>query len=1077
MEDLRTLDQVLKVEKCSELPPKTSILYGTKLEGSIRFLGYQRLHDEGHYVVCTSEGLYLFDRTTLKESYAFSGCCYSYLYVETEAKGRPPLHATFMDDGVVQLFQVDRHSIKLATSFPIAVELVNNRKTFTSAASSGAIYVSVDSETICECNEAGSLLEVYKIGMGELISFFFMRNGAFLFCLYRHKSTGHFYVDIAELTTGKRRKGDQEGGRCYLACGKYITSSRHRLRAADQTNCYFKKLNDDCAICITSQYTYILEPDSPLVTVKNLGDLNLKGAIGVSASACLNESRNQYVIKASVFDGSGNVMEATMEPHGKASRTAKWTRTPLLAGQIFERDELSFVDELSSQSFKSYLLVLSSTGVSFVDRMKRSISTILPGRSKKVSDGNCIPRIGSDLNSNIFCGAYTENHGFIEKRTLIYESDMIQPTAKKQLLHQPVVNLWDTDHGLLYESMGYLYSTITNKRLINFENGLWLTRNNVKINVLQEGTVSVSEIDEGPEGTTCCVSVISIDGVLKVLDYRDSEHSEVLLSLDLNVINIQNAKSAVLYSAEDDCYYTVCYHAYGCLKFFRDAVQTRIQSMGMDCFLSDLVLKSVKGSLYVVLTSIDGRAKVIEWESGKCVLDIAASSESRLKIFDLGRKSPFGLLYNENESILVNLEGMVYGKLDIGARPLKILALSCESKEVVYLLDESGCLNTLKFLSRYDYQTKISSTVWKSDVYDLPGCVPMRLLPFSNPGLAILVLYSEENRRLSATVFDYEKMCLADSQDLGTSDSRLSNVLLRSLDDEGIPSESLRIFMKRFLIICCATEREANIHVFRLNGYKLERLQSERLPFPVLSICLIQAGTTVLFGGTQTVSYGIKYEPNEHVVTLNRMENPVGKAAEHLRPPLFYICRNNSCTAISLLGDYCSFDEMDASQVYLHRRLERFGSDPLVQVVTKRLPNRSEVCLRSEASPTKRSSFKTSAEILRTLTGSLTTAPEEYYMLTVDCSGYVNLYNGAANAPIGHFRLTSPILSASPIAAQFGGLQLDGSRGRLEDTRPLFMLTCTDGFAYIVSEHCGSEPSYPRDPHHSLRVIGYTTQG
>ncbi|QLL34512.1 hypothetical protein HG536_0G03740 [Torulaspora globosa] len=1079
MDNLKALDQVLRVEKSSVPPRRTGILYSTKLEGSIRFLGCQRLHDERHYVVCTSEGLHLFDRTVLKASYGSFGRCFSYLYVETETKDLAPLHAMFMSDGHVQLFEIDHHSIELHTSFSISHQPVDYGRAFISAASSGAIYVSFDSQTIFQCNKVGNLREIYKVGMGELMSFFFMRNGAFLFCLYRHKSTGHFYIEIAKFTTDKCFGDDEEDDSFYLPSGTYITSNRHRLKAADQTNCYFKNLNDVCAICITSQHTYILEPESPLVTVKNLRGLNLRDAIGVNGSAYLIESRNQYVVRASVFDGSGNVMESAIELRPKVPQRATWTQTPLLAGQTFEQDELSFVDQLFTQNFSSYLLVSSLTGVSIVDRMKHSISIILPGQSKKVSDGNCIPKDGSDLDSHIFCGAYTKSHGFIEKRTLVYETDIIQPIAKKQLLHHPVVNLWDIDRGLLYESMGYLYSTITDKRIIYFENSLWLTRNNVKIDVLQEGTVSVSEIDVAAEGTTCCVSVISVDGILKVLDYRDSEQSEILLSLDLGVTNIQNGKSAVLYSADDNCYYAICYHAHGCLKFFRDAVRIRIQSMGMDYFLSDLLLKSANGGLYVVLTSIDGRAKVLEWESGKCVLDISASSGSSVKILDLGRRSPCVLFYNENDCILANLDGMVYGRLDIGTRPVKIITASSESEGMVYLLDDNGCLNTLRFLSCYDYRSRMLSTVWKSDLYDLPDCVPMRLLPFSDPALAVLILKFKETGRLSASLFDYDKMCLVDSQDLGTSDSHLSNVLLRSLDDDSIPSESLRIFMKRFLIICCATDRESNIHVLHLNGYKLERLHSEQLPFPVLSICLIKAGTKILLGGSQTVSYEIKYEPKEHVITLNRMAtNLVGKSAEHLRPPLFYSCRNNSCMAISLLGHYCEFDfsssEMGGSQVCSHRRLARFGSYPLVQVVTKRLPNRRDVGLQSEAS-TKGSSFKTSADILRTLSASLTTGPEEFYMLTIDCGGYVNLYNGAADAPIGHFRLTSPMLSASPIATQHVGLQLGRLPGRRKDTRSLFMITCTDGLAYIVSEAYGFAKSDLGDAR--LLAIGSTTSG
>ncbi|QLQ82582.1 hypothetical protein HG537_0H03450 [Torulaspora globosa] len=1044
MEDLKTIDEVLKVERFQDSTPYIHILCNTKLEGSIRFVGYHRLHYEQQYIICTSRGLYLFDGTVLKDSYEFPDYCYSYLYVEPNAKHRLPVHATFMNDGVVKLFEVDHYSITLSTSFRNPQRAGDYGKPFISASNLGAIYLSVDSPSICQFTSTGSHWGIYEVEMGELISFFFMRNGSDLCCLYRHKSTGHIYIEVAELTT------DIEEDYRYATRGKYITSCRHRLTSTDQANCYFKKLNDYYAIFITSQYTYVLEPGCSLITVKNAEDLNLRNVIGVSGSTYSIKSRHRAV-RVSVFDGSGNVMESTIKLGGKASQTATWIQTSLLAGQIFEQDELTFVDELFSQN--SYLLVSSLTGISLVDRMKGSISTILPGRSKKVTDGNCIPKDGSDLDSLIFCGAYTKNHGFIEKRTLIYNSDMVRPIAKKQLSHQPVINLWDTDQGLLYESMAYLYSAATNKRVVSFENGLWLTRNNVKIDVLQEGAISVSAIDESAKETKCCVSVLSKDGVLKVLDYQDNEHSEVLLSLDLDESNIQNGKSAVLYSTEDNCYYIICYHAHGCLKFFRDTTQIRIQSMEMDFFLSDLLLKFVDDALYVILTSVDGRGKILEWESGKCLLDIPVSSESRIKIVDLGRRSSFVLFYNENECILVNLAGMFYGNIDIGTRPVKMLAASCESEEVVYLLDENGCLNTLEFLSCYDYQSKMTSTVWKSDLYDLPGCVPMRLLPFANPRLAVLILNSEENRRLSATVFDYDKMRLFDSQDLGTTDSRLSNVLLRSLDDESIRSESLRIFMKRFLIICCVTDRESIIHIFRLNGYKLERLQTEKVSFPILSI--VQAGTKILLGGTQTVCYKIICELGGHIIKLSRTWSPVEEAAERLRPPpLFYSNRNNSCTAMSLLGKYREFDldEMDACQGFLSSSLSRFGPDPLVQVVTKRLPNRREVCLRSEASSTKTSSFRTSAEILRTLSGSLTTGPQEY-MLTVDCSGCVNLFNESGDNPVGYFRLTSPILSVSPIAAQYDNMQLDYFGIRLMQTRPLFMLTCMDGLAHIVSEH------------------------
>lgn len=1053
MEDLKELGEVLEVWKSNgrrtfENHLGQAVVHRQALEGSFQFLGCQALKHSYRYVICTNEGLHLFNENLLESKHMFSSDCCAYLYMELgmlDVSG--PLHATFMSDGVVDLYRIDDDSINLVKTFPVSRTLMATSTVLTAVESVGTIWVSFDSQRILRCGKEYDLQEIYNVGMGELLSFCFILGDLYLFCLCQHKSTGQLYIETARKKNRTQDHGyspERSNGTPSCYSFKYATNRRLTLPTTNKDECYFISVEEHSLICVTTDYTYLVGGES-LTSFKNLNGPNLQSSVNVDAKFEVESDQ----ITITVFDGSGNSSEGRFSLSTNESQTITWNPVYILPAGI-KRHELSYVAPLSSESLDSYLMVSKLSGVSVLNRAS-GWSVVLPGKQKKVFDGNCVPTDGSSLDSFLYCGAYTEDHGFIEKQTSSYQNDFLQVFSLKRLIQQPVENLWDTDCGLLYDSWGQLYHTETNKVISAFDDNCWLTWNNVTLDVSEERIVSISEVIEPGKGTVCCLSVILQDGILEVRDIRGNEHRKVLFALPLHVCDTQNAKSAAMYNESEKCYYIACFVAPGSLRFFRDLDQIQEVKLEMDCVLTGLTLKVVNEYMFVILTTVDGRAKVLSWKTGECLLDISVVYQSRVQLIDLGKRWPFVLLYSEYGCTLVNLVKMVYGKIDIGVRPVKIIGCRRDCC-LFYVLDDRGYLSKLKLSDRCP--DKVPSTVYKSDVYDLPDCIAIRLVPCSEPHLAVVVLQNRRKSQLKAILFDYNLMKIINEVFLSKWDSKCLNVVLRSFDDDDIPSETIRLRMRRTFLISCTTQNTSTAHFVGLKSRKLMHFAFKKMPFPALSVTSVNFGTSILFGGSRTKCYNSEYTTSQEEGFRDILLSPVETHWSELEGPLFYSCRGTTYMAISLSGNYSIFEHSSGRNIRpetaFDYKLGRVGSGSLVHVVTKRIPKGRSINTLKKSDETDK---MPSDEVLKSLSSSFTIRPNNYYMLTVDYHGYVNIFSGIIEVPIGHFRLKSPILNVSPIAAQSDGLQMDNVNWRLQNT--LFMITCADSCAYIVSVHTG----------------------
>lgn len=1062
LEGLKTLDQALKLKRCprlQSLPDLKPFLHKNTLKDSIKVLGCHTLPDEQHHIICTSAGIYFFHQDALKAVQLFDSCCLFYLYSERDGHNgtTTPLHVTFMNNGSVIAFGIEKERFRKYTSFDIPSDLLDNRVGFVAAASSQNIYISLDCQSILY---VGAPTKLFKLEMGKLLTFFFMDDNSLLFYLYRHAVVGDLWVGVACETSPQIRASSMAGDlisysqdRSHSFMWEWIPISKFQLRTSDQADCRMIKLDDSYAIAVTSRYTYILKIKNPLIIIKNRGSLNLESSIHVTGSLSDNKSGIRDRINLCVFDSSGIMSTTSFRILPKPPQAIRWEQTPLVAGQSFEQGELKFATRLSTGSSRenpeSFLVVSNLTGCGLVDRKTGSMSTILPGSSKKVFDGNCIPTPGSDLDTYLLCGSFTEIHGFIEKYSLLSKNDRFEIISEQRLLHKPVVNLWCTDKGLLYESIDALYSADTNKKVCSFGQFVWYTRHDVLIDEFEETTLSVSEVAITTEGAVCCLAVISGDGVLKVLDVRNNEKSCLIFSIKLGSSMIRNPKSSVLFCSSDSHYYSVCYHTHGFLNLFRDSSAIGQISIELDWFVFDILLKSIGNVIYVITTSMDGRARIFQLSSGECLLEISSASKTKFQLLSLGTESDGILFYNEHECILTHLEGMVYGKLDLGFHPLKIVPRKARKNDsVFYALDHQGSLKTVEFPSQMD----VSSLVPYGEIFDLHDCVPLRILPGFRPSLAAVAVKDQKRGVLRAILFDYDNMRIVDKHDFGAKSGDFSDVLLQSFDHEVIHSEPLRLFLKRFFLLCCTTPNESFVYIFRISDCKLELLQVERLCYFVLSISLIQGGTRILFGGTQAVIYNLKPDfKNSTVMICNgtHIEKPILK---HLKAPFFFSCKDNWGTVFSLVGETCQVHfpsgNEEACLVNSHNKLDRSGRNLIVKVASKRLSIRDRYGLFPKSRDEK-ASFVSSESIIQSLSAPNKNDFADYWV-TVDCGGYVNLYKGLTNNPEREFRLESRVLNVSPIMSQYSGFQLDAPKPSVQKVWPLFMIACEDGHIYTL---------------------------
>lgn len=1012
MESLRLLDEVIKLEEDSKSLASAvcPFIYSDDVKSSSVIVGCQRLSGELNYAICMNDAIYLFQDYKVVQEYQFDKLsrCYKYLYLEDCILSPHPVHMMIMSNATLLICESTRGCSLDIKQLQLPIEFCNSCDLYAIALPPESLLYSPDAQTIKSVSfqqllnsNFSNVTEVYKVFMGKLLGFEVTEKGGVLFCLYRHRSTGNLYVELAK----------------YEAM-HYILSSRHSLGSSSK---YCIKKVDDCwTICVTEDKTWSFKVDNSPVCVKNLHASELRDMISLDIR-CVD---NKTLLKAFCLDGA--VLEARFR-HASSSSPQVITWRKVKFPSKFP-SELGFATELFDAI---YLVASPLKGLSLVNLKKATNRILFPFHSMKLFDGCCIPNGGTDLDSALFCGALTRSHGFIEKRRLHFSKDVLCIISSKKLTHSPIAEIWATHSGIVYESAGVLYKAITNERLKDWNGGIWLTEDLVEIADVEGEIVSLQELSNSTCGDHRSYSIIYSNGTLELASCvsRGSLRAFVMINLGPNIIDFAHAAAA--YHDVEKCYYVASYHEYGYLSFWRNETEIFKYSLGLDFFVSDLLVKVLQDCCYTIATSTDARSRIFLSNSTENLLEVEGTSSEPFKLLDLDEELPFVLFYNEHESIMVNLASLSYGELHIGVRPLKLVKCS----GLIYALDKEWTLTTIDLSFKMSNTGGVPTPTLKCDLYELPGSLALCLTLLPTLGYAIVVTRTSRHKQLRLVLFDYEKNRIIDRYE--TSD-QISNALVKPFCDS-----SSDLFLQRFFLVCCNSGERSFFVILRIDNAKIVPLQYELLPSPVSTLAVSQDRSKVFFGGAGLKVYGIAKDYATGTISLRNTTFKLQN--ESLQVAI--IPGSESLKCILPFGGCFEVEEIGGK---VERHVEHIlsdGSNLIRKTAFKRLNQMT------------RKHTSTSTEILSRFANTGLKNKESMYVIILESSKRLTLFYQLTEdtplSPICCFPFNDPIINIVPVKDDFSSVQTNGTR---LDGLPLFMIMCANGTVHTIVEPRNRSP-------------------
>lgn len=1006
MESLRLLDEVIKLEEDSKssAPAVCPFIYSDDVKNSSAIVGCQRLSGEFNYAICMNDAIYLFHGYKVVREYQFdkSSHCYKYLYLEDCILSPHPVHMMIMSNATLLICEsTSGYSLEIK-QLHLPIEFCNSRDLYAIALPPESVLYSPDAQTIKSVSfqelldsNFSNVTEVYKVFMGKLLSFEVTQKGGILFCLYQHKSTGNLYVELAKYDSMH-----------------YILSSRHSLGSSSKY--CIKKVDDSWTICVTEEKTWSFKVDNSPVCVKNLHASELRGMINLDIRCFDNET----LLKAFCLDGA--VLEARFR-HASSSSPQVITWRKVKFPSKFP-SELEFATELFDAI---YLVASPLKGLSLVNLKKATNRILLPSHSIKLFDGCCIPNGGTDLDSALFCGALSRSHGFIEKRHFHFSKDVLCIISSKKLTHSPITEIWATHSGIVYESAGVLYEATTNERLKDWNDGIWLTEDLIEIADVEGEIVSLQKISNSTYGHPCNYSIIYRNGNLELATCVSRGHLRAFVTIKLGLHIIDFAHAAAAYHDVEKCYYVASYHEYGYLSFWRNETEIFKYGLGLDFFISDLMVKVVQDCCYTIATSTDARARIFLSNSTDNLLEIEGTSGESFKLFDLDEELPFVLFYNDHEFIMVNLASLNYGELDIGVRPLKLL--KCGG--LIYALDKEWNLTTIDSSFRMSNTGGLPTPTLTCDLYELPGSLALCLALLPTLRYAIVVTRTSRHKQLRLVLFDYEKNRIIDRYETG---DRILNALIKPLCDS-----SSDLFLQRFFLVCCNCGEQSFFVILRIDNAKIVPLQYELLPSPVSTLAVSQDRSKVIFGGAGLKVYDIVKNYATGTIILRGATFTLHN--ESLQVAV--IPGSESLKCILPFGGCFEVDEIGGK---VERHVEHILSDGS-NLIKKTAFKRLDQLTRKHAS--------TSTEILSRFVRTGLENKESMYVIILEFSNRLTLFYQVTEdtplSPICCFPFSDPIINIIPVKDDFSSVQTNGTR---LDGVPLFMIICANGSVHTIVE-------------------------
>ncbi|AQZ15474.1 YEL025C [Zygosaccharomyces parabailii] len=780
-----------------------------------RFVNYMVLEGQKH-LLCTNRCFYIFqkDQMLVKHFFEPGFICHAYLFVESFNSFAA--HIFMMNDGSIQIFRHQGPEMNLVECIDCSKVHRNDKLSLMTSSDSG-ISFSVDSQRICLWNigiQYSQFYEIYTTQTGEILYYNFM-EGNMLICICKNLFTGELFIEYA----------------ISLHPNVFETTRRCYLDVSDVRNILVRKLDNTLLVCITPEETWYIKLNKLPFRRKNLG-----------LSKKLHLLNMEWDIEKDLMKlyASGDVFLTSYSQIFNAAGPLKWSFSSIK--KLLRRHQYENVDFIYGIQEGMYILFSTMSGVQIVDVIKKTAANIIACEyeSKKYFDGHVALNRGTDLDSLLLCGAYSEFLGVFERQVYQYPHQIL---STQSLDHKPVMNIWSTQKGIFYESMGMVYN---GSSVESFQNGLWVSKNGTLIRDDHNDVVFITSYVAQDGKDMEYLLEIHENGKLDVISVNQNQVTEKVLVLEIGS-RLENASviSAFYDATAQQCYAITC-SDYRTLNLYCNNVQISQILVEADFDVVDLNIRINANRLLIIATSSDGKMRIYSALKKIILLEIVSDFECQLNMVDM---QDFFLFYSLHEVILVEMKSLIYGRLALPMESAQIIP--CDGHRF-HVLDSNWNLNLVEFSQQ---------PILGSFEHEFPGFIPlkMELLPTRN--LAIIVLKSSLHEKLKIILFDYMSAKVLKTQEWKTS---CSNVLLECVCGYII------------LYYCDKT-----LPTYRIFNYSLELFTSDNLPFPATSMSVCLDTRQVKFLGSRSMIYDILLGVNS--ISLKLVDCVISKISPHNR--------------------------------------------------------------------------------------------------------------------------------------------------------------------------------------------------
>lgn len=865
------------------------------------------------------------------------------------------------------------------------------------------------------------------------------------------------------------------------------------LTVSDDEFCYMKVLGNDTVIVLTNSYTQTMKLGEN--GLKKMAFFNNKGLPKEENHQFLKNSYNimyeKSAIFLTIFDVHANRYTAKIHSsllnEGQVQKDLKWSKE-----RIFKLSKHDLCDAVLQLSGKRYIALTRMSGINFISNTHRGpkIEKVkgAPLYANKVYLASQVVRNkGTDIDSLLLGGSFNSKRGFLERKFSAYDESLLKLTTSTKVPLDNVTDFWvadlmtDDGNNILYESRGSVY-----------KNGILLTDEPYDYGILvtRTGMVLKSNMD-GSTGEMKQIDMLQSDNSFTNAFCYPIKNSYVRIAiLDPKSTHLRKTKDIFIEGLDsknsiiDGCSNGIqrfLFAVYSCGKVsVWDTTQNEIATSGPDLsFIAyDLLIKnfcarenSGNNSIYVIASTYIGCVRVYKKSESsflEIALEIHSSYGQKLEILGTLSNSPLVFLYNEKETILLNLNNLTYGFIQLGLVPKRMRIRPGKELFSLCVLDSEFRMNVFDFgitSGSGDLTQQIVSLKPQvgNQILHLSS-VPVRLhtIP-NNLNQAVVCLVDTNSGQYELMLFDY--LLMKPISTFRFPNTKYLHAIVKPLwsEDDSIYS-SLRYFYGDKFIVCLSRgDKRTEFSLFEIRDSEIVQLYAHCLEDRVYSVLIYYEKSMVLFSGDRgVVAYRVHplKDGSEMLEACSfpvlELVDPIGLSAYidgnylvHFEPMKGFVRTHLS---IKETTEYPSEDSGGACMSFLD-----FGS--ITQVATKRFSRKqikpgNKYMKNGKICSLGRLSSLSSVELKYSNRSYVATIGFDNILAIYEDSDKSLVENDGLTMPYLKTRLPDEIISLTPIPDGFHNLQICSSLNeeRLKGVLPLFMLCGTQGQVYIVSE-------------------------